>query len=94
MAGEGGGRGCRGGEDEGGLLDVQVVATESFSWDLLQDGTKLRQLLQRDVAVLIKPDNEGGEDLKVLFFENFHQERLEKVWGGLERVQVELLARR
>ena len=98
MADEGGK--CRGGEGEGsrseGGLEVEGVATETEtgSWDLLEDDAKPGQLLQRDVAVLIKPGKEGGEDLKVgrFLFENSEEERLEKAWGGVEGIEVELLA--
>ena len=72
------------------------VATDTDSWDLLEDGAKPRQVLQRDVAVLLKPGKEGGERLKVgrFLFENSEEERLEKAWGHLEGFQVELLAGR
>ena len=98
MADEGGG--FRGGEGEGssseGRLDLEGVATETGSWDLLEDGAKPGKLLQRDVGVLTKPGNEGGEGLKVsrFLFENSQQERLEKAWGSFEGIQVELLASR
>ena len=102
MAGKGGGD--RGGERErsywsGGGLDLEGAATDFNSWDLLENGAKLRQLLQRDVAVLIKPGNEGGKDLKVdgFLFENPQKERLVEGdgglgWGAVERVEMELLA--
>ena len=71
-------------------MRLQGVPIESSSWDLIEEGSELWQLLKRDLAFFDQPRGEGHKSGKIssLLLENHRQDWLEEGGGDFQRADV------
>ena len=71
-------------------LRLQGVPTESSSWDLIEEGSELWQLLKRDLALFDQPRYEGHKSWKIssLLLKNHRQDWLQEGEGDFQRADV------
>ena len=71
-------------------MRLQGVPIESSSWDLIEEGSELWQLLKRDLAFFDQPRDEGHKSGKIagLLLKNHREDWLEEGEGDFQRADV------